>query len=142
MTLGLHRRRSRRNRGWSWRPRTSSPKTNRAASPLLALTTECLHPKVSKTRSPHLPDPVGPNPIENQAPVRRFHHSPASRRDHGAPLLAVIKCIYLLPKYLYSIQDIEYRCLLLMSSTSFVDLPLQEHRMTEKHHMEQNPYIY
>jgi hypothetical protein len=32
-------------------------------------------------------------------------------------------------------------CLLLMSSTSFVDLPFQEHRMTEKHHTDQNPYI-
>jgi hypothetical protein len=46
--------------------------------------------------------------------------------------LAVIKCIYLLPTYLYFIQDIEDRCLLLTSSTSFVDLLVQEHRMTEK----------
>jgi hypothetical protein len=38
-------------------------------------------------------------------------------------------------------QDIEDRCLLLMSSMSFVDLPFQEYRMTEKHHMDQNPYI-
>jgi hypothetical protein len=56
-------------------------------------------------------------------------------------VLAVIKCIYLPPTYLYFIQDIEDRCLLLMSSTSFVDLPLQEHRMMEKHHMDQNPCI-
>jgi hypothetical protein len=56
-------------------------------------------------------------------------------------LLVVIKCIYLPPTYLYSIQDIEDGCLLLTSSTSFVDLPSQEHRMTEKHHMDQNPYI-
>jgi hypothetical protein len=35
-------------------------------------------------------------------------------------------------------QDIEDRFLLLMSC---VDLPFQEHRMTEKHHMDQNPYI-
>jgi hypothetical protein len=28
-----------------------------------------------------------------------------------------------------------------MSSMSFVDLPFQEHRMMEKHHMDQNPYI-
>jgi hypothetical protein len=28
-----------------------------------------------------------------------------------------------------------------MSSTSFVHLPFQEHWMTEKHHMDQNPYI-
>jgi hypothetical protein len=56
-------------------------------------------------------------------------------------VLAVIKCIDLLPTYLYSIQDIEDRCLLLLSSTSFVNLPLQEHQMTEKHHMNQNPYI-
>jgi hypothetical protein len=39
------------------------------------------------------------------------------------------------------IQDIEHRCLLLMSSLSFVDLPFQEHRMMEKHHMDQNPCI-
>jgi hypothetical protein len=38
-------------------------------------------------------------------------------------------------------QDIEDRYLLLMSSMSFVDLPFQEHRMIEKHHMNQNPYI-
>jgi hypothetical protein len=38
-------------------------------------------------------------------------------------------------------QDIEDRCLLLTSSTSFVDLPFQEHRMTKKHNMDQNPYI-
>jgi hypothetical protein len=38
-------------------------------------------------------------------------------------LLAVIKCIYLPPTYLHFIQDIEDRCLLLKSSTSFVDLP-------------------
>jgi hypothetical protein len=56
-------------------------------------------------------------------------------------LLAVIKCIYLLSTYLYSIQDIEDRCLLLMSSTSFVDLPLQEHRMMKKLHMEQKLLI-
>jgi hypothetical protein len=38
-------------------------------------------------------------------------------------------------------QDIDDRCLLLTSSTSFVDLPFQKHRMTEKHRMDQNPYI-
>jgi hypothetical protein len=38
-------------------------------------------------------------------------------------------------------QDIEDRCLLLTSSTSFIDLPFQEHRMIEKHHMNQNPLI-
>jgi hypothetical protein len=53
-------------------------------------------------------------------------------------VLAVIKCIYLLATYLHFIQDIEDRCLLLTSSTSFVDLPFQEHRMLEKHHMDQN----
>jgi hypothetical protein len=31
--------------------------------------------------------------------------------------------------------------LLLMSSISFVDLPLQEHQMTKKQNMGQNPYI-
>jgi hypothetical protein len=56
-------------------------------------------------------------------------------------LLAVIKCIYLPPTYLHFIQDIEDRCLLLTSSTTFVDLPFQEHHMTEKHHMDQNPCI-
>jgi hypothetical protein len=66
--------------------------------------------------------------------------------DHkfGAPRwwqLAVIKCIYLVPTYLHFIQDVENRCLLLTSSMSFVDLPFQEHRMTEKHHTDQNPYI-
>jgi hypothetical protein len=34
----------------------------------------------------------------------------------------VIKYIYLPPTYLHFMQDIEDRCLLLMSSTSFVDL--------------------
>jgi hypothetical protein len=38
-------------------------------------------------------------------------------------------------------QDIEDMCLLLTSSTSFIDLPFQEHWMTEKYHMDQNPYI-
>jgi hypothetical protein len=46
-------------------------------------------------------------------------------------VLMVIKCIYLLPKYLHFIQDIEDRCQLLTSLTSFVDLPFQEHRMTK-----------
>jgi hypothetical protein len=56
-------------------------------------------------------------------------------------VLAVIKCIYLPPAYPNFIQDVEDRCLLVMSSTSFVDIPFQEHRMTEKHHMDQNPCI-
>jgi hypothetical protein len=56
-------------------------------------------------------------------------------------MLVVIKCIYLPSTYLHFMQDIEDRCLLLTSSTSFVDLPFQEHRMMEKHHMEQNLYI-
>jgi hypothetical protein len=56
-------------------------------------------------------------------------------------VLAVIKCIYLPPTYLHFIQDVEDRCLLLTSSTSFVDLPFQEHQMAEKHHMDQNPCI-
>jgi hypothetical protein len=56
-------------------------------------------------------------------------------------VLAVIKCTYLPPTYLHFIQDIEDRCLLLTGSMSFVDLPFQEHRMTEKHHMDQNPCI-
>jgi hypothetical protein len=48
----------------------------------------------------------------------------------------VIKCIYLLPTQLHFIKDIEDRCSLLTSSTSFVDLPFQEHQMTEKHHID------
>jgi hypothetical protein len=56
-------------------------------------------------------------------------------------MLAVIKCIYLPPTYLHFMKDIEDSCLLLTSSTSFVDLPFQEHWMIEKHHMDQNPYI-
>jgi hypothetical protein len=47
----------------------------------------------------------------------------ATEEIRGWALLVVIKCIYLLPTYLHFIQDIEDRCLLLMSSTSFVDLP-------------------
>jgi hypothetical protein len=56
-------------------------------------------------------------------------------------VLAVLKCIYLLATYQHFIQDIEERCVLLTSSTSFVDSPFQEYGMTEKHHMDQNPYI-
>jgi hypothetical protein len=56
-------------------------------------------------------------------------------------LLAVIKCIYLLPTKLYFIQDIEDRSLLLTSSTSFVDLPFHKHWMMERNHMDQNPCI-
>jgi hypothetical protein len=52
--------------------------------------------------------------------------------------LAVIKCIYLPPTYLHFMQDIEDRCLLLTSSMSFVDLPFQEHPMTETHDMNQS----
>jgi hypothetical protein len=46
-------------------------------------------------------------------------------------VLADIKCIYLPPTYLHFMQDIEDRCLLLMSSMSFVDVPFQEHWMME-----------
>jgi hypothetical protein len=38
-------------------------------------------------------------------------------------------------------QDIEDMYLLLMSSTCFVDVPFQEHRTMEKHHMDRNLYI-
>jgi hypothetical protein len=38
-------------------------------------------------------------------------------------VLEVIKCIYSPPTYLHFIQGIEDMCLLLMSSTRFVDLP-------------------
>jgi hypothetical protein len=47
-------------------------------------------------------------------------------------VLTVIKYIYLPSTYLHFIQDIKDRCLL---------PTFQEHRMTEKHHMDQNPYI-
>jgi hypothetical protein len=56
-------------------------------------------------------------------------------------VLAVIKYAYQSPTYPNFIQDIGDRSLLLTSSMSFVDLPFQEHRMTEKHHMDQNPCI-
>jgi hypothetical protein len=59
----------------------------------------------------------------------------------GGGVLAVIKCIYLPPTYLHLMQDIEDMCLLLTSFMSFVDRPFQEHQMTEKHHMDQNPCI-
>jgi hypothetical protein len=55
-------------------------------------------------------------------------------------VLAFKKCIYLPPIYLHFMQDIEDRCLLLTSSTSFVDLPFEEHQMTKEHHMYHNPY--
>jgi hypothetical protein len=56
-------------------------------------------------------------------------------------VLVVIKCIYLPPTCLHFIQDIEDRCLLLTHSTRFVDLPFQEHRITEKHHMDKKSCI-
>jgi hypothetical protein len=59
----------------------------------------------------------------------------------GGGGMAIIKCMYLPPTHLHFIQDIEARCLLLTSYTSFVDLPFQEHWMMEKHHLDQNPYI-
>jgi hypothetical protein len=40
----------------------------------------------------------------------------------GGGVLAVIKYVYLSSIYLYFIQNIEHKCLLLMSSMSFVDL--------------------
>jgi hypothetical protein len=55
-------------------------------------------------------------------------------------LLAVIKCIHFPPTYLHFMKYIEDG-LLLTSSTTFVDLLFQEHRMMEKNHMDQNPYI-
>jgi hypothetical protein len=61
--------------------------------------------------------------------------------DRTLWLLVLIKCIYLPPTYLYFIQDIEDRCLLLAVSMSSVDLPFQEYRMMKKHHMDQNPCI-
>jgi hypothetical protein len=49
----------------------------------------------------------------------------------GGGVLVVIKYIYLSPTYPNFIQDIEDRCLLLTSSTSFVDLPFQEHQISK-----------
>jgi hypothetical protein len=56
-------------------------------------------------------------------------------------VLVVIKYIYLPSTYLHFMKDIEDGCLLLTSSTSFVDLSFQEHQMMEKDHMNQNPCI-
>jgi hypothetical protein len=64
-----------------------------------------------------------------------------SRNLANWAMLVVIKFIYLLPTYQYFMQYIEDRCLLLTSSMSFDDLPVQEHSMMEKHHIDQNPYI-
>jgi hypothetical protein len=55
--------------------------------------------------------------------------------------VGIKKCIYLPLTYLYFTQDIEDRCLLLMSSTRFVDPPFLEDQMMEKQHMDQNPCI-
>jgi hypothetical protein len=55
--------------------------------------------------------------------------------------VGIIKCIYLPLTYLYFTQDIEDRCLLLMSSTRFVDPQFLEDQMMEKQHMDQNPCI-
>jgi hypothetical protein len=63
------------------------------------------------------------------------------RKRRLAPVLAVIKYIYLPETNLHLMQDIEDRCLLPKSSTSFVDVPFQDQRTTEKHHINQNPYI-
>jgi hypothetical protein len=60
----------------------------------------------------------------------------------GRGVLAVIKFIYLPLTYRHFMQDIEYRWLLLTSSMSSIDLPFQEHRMTKKHHINQNSYIF
>jgi hypothetical protein len=51
-------------------------------------------------------------------------------------LLAVIKYIYLPSTYIHFMQDIKNKCLLLMSSTSFIYLSFQEHQMMKKHHIE------
>jgi hypothetical protein len=75
--------------------------------------------------------------IKKKVTQKLHHHI----QGCATPLLAVIKYTYLLPTYPNFIQDIEDRCLLLTSSTSFVDLPFQEHQMMEKHHMDQNPFI-
>jgi hypothetical protein len=53
---------------------------------------------------------------------KRTMPGPIGGSSSSAPLLAVIKCIYLPPIYVHFIQDIEDRCLLL-SSMSFVNLP-------------------
>jgi hypothetical protein len=121
-----------------------NPRTDEAHMPLCYNDSHRSYPK-----SVHSIDSDGCGPPENWE--KNFGTPPPQDRnprsfDQRSPqysqrVLAVIKCIYLPPIYLYSIQDIEDMFLLPMSSTSFVDLPLQEHRMTEKHHMDQNPYI-
>jgi hypothetical protein len=45
------------------------------------------------------------------------------KNSKSGGLLVVIKSIYLPPTCLHFIQDIEDRCLLVMSSTRFADLP-------------------
>jgi hypothetical protein len=70
-----------------------------------------------------------------------FFFSGTSKTVFVWGVLAVNKCIYLPSTYLHFIQDIEDRCLLKMSSKSFIDLPFQEHWMIENHHMDQNPCI-
>jgi hypothetical protein len=74
---------------------------------------------------------------EAQAGSKKYY----SEMEKICYVLVVIKGIYLPLTYLHFIQDIQDRCLLLMSSTSFVDLSFQEHRMMEKHHMDQNTCI-
>jgi hypothetical protein len=75
------------------------------------------------------------------AAFKKMGYDQKQLKEPTKPLLTVLKCIYLPPTYLHFIQDIEDRCLLLMSSMSFVDLPFQEHRMMKKNHMNQNPCI-
>jgi hypothetical protein len=47
-------------------------------------------------------------------------------------VLAVVKHLILLPTCPIFIQDLEDRCLFLTSSTSFVELSLQGHRMWKR----------
>jgi hypothetical protein len=57
-------------------------------------------------------------------------------------VLAVIKFIYLPPTYLHFTQDIENKCLLLTSSTSFVDLPFQEHQVIKASYGPKSIHIF
>jgi hypothetical protein len=57
------------------------------------------------------------------SPEFNFFFCPRTSKTLSVGGVGGQKCIYLPPTYLHSIQDIEDMCLLLLSSTSFVDLP-------------------
>jgi hypothetical protein len=52
------------------RPRTPSSNLEEEKSPSPAVVTNCCRPKVGKMSTPHRPDAIGLNRVENQAPDR------------------------------------------------------------------------